>query len=695
MLFIFLFLTPYLVMHRKRYREARDKELYLKTNFLSSNIWILAIVTVCLVFVNSVFDERTTSADEVVVELDTYDDDSVFLDSLKSKRFSLVDDPDFHVGYIWQFLELNSSHFELFDYYDSLNTLGYHNTANWGKAFIMNELALYDSALVFLDNIAEFNQKYYHYTLAIAYAGLDRDGAALEQHFRELELKDGAYELSATWLIQYHLQKDNYEALSYILEKENAFNHFPLDLRRELQLLNYDLIGYYGTIFVFFTQDINPIGILAAFLILMVWFRFVTKLAFFQQLRPLELISCLILGMGFAFLTFLLSDLLQQWSGDSDFWNTFTWSVIGIGAIEELVKVIPLLILMSVIKRKMEAYEYILFASISALGFGFSENLLYFDGTYGSIITGRALTAAVGHMIDSSIFAYGFVLANFRYKNLNKVLAFFIFWGLAALVHGLYDYWIFAELYLFFFFFLLLIIRIWNTVLNNSLNNSTGFTYSSKFNTKKLQFYLAISLTMIIMFEYLVTGVQLGKEEANSFLISAFFSGGFLIAFLGSKLSSLNLIKEYWGKINYSVNPFTDDIVTQNFVHQKVLLSTYYADAGLVEYFPEGVVGKITSRVVLQNRAPTFFMSNDDSRWFLVKLAHSIDEPGFRRDRVLVQFKDQYSSLNDQKKFIVKLLLIPQKITKIGGYPARKDFESLGWVFLESARPQTLDTTHP
>lgn len=695
MFFIFLFLTPYLVMHRKRYREARDKELYLKTNFHSSNLWILAVVSICLVIINASSEESPANqTPEVFEEIDLQPE--AYLDSINFHRYSHMNIPEYQANLIVTHLGITGEHESLFNYFDSVAELGHQNIAYWAKAFTLLELEAYDSALTFLALVDEnYANRYFFYTQAMVHAGLDQNALAIDQHYRELELIGGAHELSANWLIDYHFQREDYEALSYLLDKENAFDYFPLDLRRKVQLLDYDLLGYYATIFTFFAKDINPIGILAAFLILMVWFRFVTKLAFFQQLRPAELISCLILGMGFAFLTFLLSDLLQHWSGDSDFWNTFTWSVIGIGAIEELVKIIPLLILMSVIKRKMEAYEYILFASISALGFGFSENLLYFDGSYGSIITGRALTAAVGHMIDSSIFAYGFVLANFKYKTLNKVLAFFIFWGLAALVHGLYDYWIFAELYLFFFFFLLLIIRVWNTVLNNALNNSAGFTYSSNFNTKRLQFYLAISLTAIIMFEYMITAGQVGKEEANSFLISAFFSGGFLIAFLGSKLSSLNLIKDYWGKINYSINPFTDDIVTQNFVHQKVFLSTYYVDAGLVEYFPNGVVGKITSRVVLQNRAPTFFMSNDDSRWFLVRLGQPLDEPGFRKDKILIQFKDQYSSLNDQKKFIVKLLLIPQKISKIGGYPARKDFESLGWVFLESGKPLTLDTTHP
>lgn len=696
MFLIFLFLTPYLVMHRKRYRESRDRELYLRTNLLSSNLWIIALIALGLVFVNSVFDSSEETTEYEVKELETVSSSAADLDSLNFHRYSHMNIPQYQVALITIHLELKQDHKSLFNYFDSVAALGYMDIANWSKAFTLLELEQYDSALAFLKLVSDnYEEPYFFYTQGMAHAGLNQDALAIAQHYKELALEAGAHELSASWLIQYHFERKNYEGLSYLLDNVNAFHHFPLDLRREVQFLDANIMGYYGTIFTSFIRDINPLGVLAALLILVVWFRFVTQLAFFQQLRPPELIVCLILGMGFAFLTFLLSDALEYWSGDSEFWNTFTWSVVGIGAIEELVKIIPLLILMLVIRRELEAYEYVLFASISALGFGFSENLLYFDGTYGSIITGRALTATVGHMIDSSIFAYGFVLAKLKYKHLNSVVAFFIFWGLAALVHGLYDYWIFAELYLFFFFFLLLIIRIWNTVLNNSLNNSRGFSYSSNFNTKRLQFYLAVSLTIIIMFEYVVTGAQLGKEEANSFLLTAFFSGGFLIAFLGSKLSSLNLIKGYWGKINYSINPFTDDIVTQNFVKQKVFLSTYYADEGLVEYFPQGVLGKITSRVILQNRASTFFMSNDDSKWFLLKLSYQLEEPGFRKDKVLIQFKDQYSSLNDQKKFIVKLLLIPEKITKLGDYPARKDFESLGWVFLESAPSQILDTTRP
>lgn len=683
---IILFLSPYLIMHRKRFKESRNKKQYLQTNFLSSNIWIILLIAVCTVFTNMAFDEGESNDEgnlleepTIVEEEPTVDD----LDSLNFNRYSHIEIPDFQNFYIKTHLRVEKNHLALFDYYDSLATLGYVNISNWGKGLTLVELALYDSALTYLDKIQDLEQRYYFYTWGRAYEGLEQDSLASIYYMKEVLSEDGSLEYSTRWLTQYYMQHEDYGKLAELLTIEGTETYFNYSLRKKTQFLDANIVGYYGTIFSTIFSRINPTGVLAAFLIMLVWFRFVTRLAFFQKLRLVELVSCLVLGMAFTFLTFLLSDGLEYSSGDSNFWNTFTWSVIGIGAIEELVKIIPLLILMLTIKRQMDAYEYILFASISALGFGFSENLLYFDGEYGSIITGRALTAAVGHMIDSSIFAYGFVLAKFKYKNLNPILAFFIFWGLAALVHGLYDYWIFAELYLFFIFFFLLIIRVWNTVLNNSINNSLNFTYNSSFNTRRLQFYLVISLTGIIMFEYLVTAAQFGKVEANDFLIGAFFSGGFLIAFLGSKLSSLNLIKNYWGKINYSINPFTDDIVSQNFVGQKVFLSTYYADEGLIAYFPEGVVGRITSRVILQNRPPTFFMSNDDSSWFLVKLAHEIIEPGFRKDKVLIQFKDHYSSLNDQKKFIVKLLLIPDKIRKVAGNPLRKDFESLGWVFLE------------
>ncbi|MEP0987538.1 PrsW family glutamic-type intramembrane protease [Ekhidna sp.] len=680
-IFFLIILSPYFIFQRKRFQESRDKERFLKTHFYHSNLWIIVLIFISIMVVN-------LFAPDIPIEDKEELSDSQQYDSLEEVKSQQAGNIDFHYAYLNSYVIEKSIGTRPFvivdnyimDYYDSVEYAGLKGIANWGKGYYYLKWKKQDSTLAYFDEIPN-SFKYKNLALAELFTANNEDSIAALYLKKEVQNENGAKELATTRLIDYYQAKDNIDALREVLELPGAKEYFPFRLHRKLYFLSVDLINYYKVVILHFWNRMNHVGILAAFIVAMVWLYYIIKLAFFQQVKTWEILLSLSMGILFTFLTFLLSDSLY-YNSHYGMWNMFTWSVIGIGAIEELVKIIPLLIIIFVIKRRLEAFEYILFASVSAIGFAFTENLLYFDGSYGLIISGRAVTAAVGHMIDSSVFAYGLVLTKFRY-NKNVIPFFFLFWALASIIHGLYDYFLFVKLYFFFLMFFLLCARIWVTIINNSINQSEGFSYNSNFNTRKLQFAVTFLLTAVFMFEYMVAGFTFGQDVAMVGLFSAFFSGGFLIAFLGSKLTSLNLVKGYWEVANFSVNPFTDDIVSQNFVGGKILIKPYHADRGLIEYASE-VKGKIVRRVVLQNRERQFLRANDDSKWFLVKLEEQIHEEGMRSEYVLIKLKDNYSSLNDQKKFMVHLLLIPKSISFKADYPMRKDFKSLGWAWISA-----------
>ena len=88
-----------------------------------------------------------------------------------------------------------------------------------------------------------------------------------------------------------------------------------------------------------------------------------------------------------------------------EFFNDFIYCILGIGAIEELMKIIPLFLVMFFSKQLKEPIDYVVFASISALGFAFIENLIYFDEAGLKTIQGRSLSSTVTHMFNSSLIA--------------------------------------------------------------------------------------------------------------------------------------------------------------------------------------------------------------------------------------------------------------------------------------------------
>jgi RsiW-degrading membrane proteinase PrsW (M82 family) len=683
--FLLIFILPYLVYFNSRYRKSNDKNVFLKDNLYQSTLWITLLVLIPIIIVNGFFEDEKLNEKSVETSVSKEPKQKRDYQILKDSLFS---DIDFQYEYVTSLSKKKVINQEFIKntkkYYDHVAELGYSDNARWAWGTFLYQIGKVDSALVVLNTIENDSLKYLNLTLGNIYKKKGEDSLMTIALTKEISINNGAKKLAATLLIQSLAKSEDYQKLSEVLHKYDLQSFFQFELRKKTLFMSGHIMGYYQMVINNLTVSINPIGIIAALLILIVWLSYIIKLSFFDKINWPILLSVLLFGICTTLLTFLFSDTLKYFFG---LWNQFEssldlliYSIFGIGAVEELVKIIPLLVLLAFYKHPLKPYEYILYASVSALGFAFLENLLYFEGDYGTIIHGRALTAAVGHMMDSSIFAYGLVLAKYKYSKLNSVVAFFLFWLLASIAHGLYDYWLFENLLLFFVFYFFLLSRIWVSVINNSINNSPSFSYSKGFSTSSLQFYLAFSLTAILMFEYLAVAFQEGALKANSSLFSASFSGSFLILFLGSKLSSINLIKNHWSDINYSINPFTSDIITQNLVGEKVDLSTYYADQGLVEYFPVGVKGLILQRVVLLSDVPNFWQSKKDPNWFLIKLSLPIKDGIHVENKALIKFKEAHSSLNDLKFFHAQFLLIPKKMSR--PKMMRKNYKSLGWVFL-------------
>lgn len=653
----------------------------MKEHLYNSTIWIAVLVVVPLLFVNLFFD--WPAQDQVVPAKKTLED-------FETMRSDNIKNIDFHYSYLQEYFKRRHSaekDDDLKRFYSNIavdpSTTDY---GHFGLGLIYLEASRIDSTGACLSRIQNDSLGFVNYAKAKMYRLQKNDSLYVHYLLKEAAIPSAARYITFDELETELASTEKLELLEKIRKIPDAKYFINPHLPMKIFFLNSLFLNYYTVVWEWFVDDINLVGIVAATLILMVWITYLFRLSFFEPVKPMRIIGLLLLGMLFSFLTSLISDFLQFglniWEGSESGFKLFLYTVFGIGAVEELVKIIPFLILLAFTKEKLQPYQYLLFASVSALGFAFIENLIYFEGDYGSIIHGRALTSAVGHMTFSSLFAYGIMTSAYNRHGMSPTVAFMVFWFLAALIHGLYDYFLFVSLILFFILFFFMIIRIWNTLINNAINNSENFDYNKVSRLKTLQFYLGFSLTAVLMFEYVIVGVSEGAEVANSSIIGAAFSGSFLIMFLGGKLSSLNVVKGYWAGISLSVNPFTDDVISQNFVGQKIRLSPYFVDRGLIDYFPQGVNGTIVRRTVLQNKEATFYMKHQDPEWFIVKLHEPIPNQEFRPVQLLIKFKEAHSSLNDKSKFLVHVLLVPKIIPS--PKRMRKNFSSQGWAYLSS-----------
>lgn len=65
------------------------------------------------------------------------------------------------------------------------------------------------------------------------------------------------------------------------------------------------------------------------------------------------------------------------------------------------------------------SHDVLIYASVSALGFAFIENVLYFDVVGPHVIVGRALSSVLMHMALSTLALYGFMLGHFRRRTIS------------------------------------------------------------------------------------------------------------------------------------------------------------------------------------------------------------------------------------------------------------------------------------
>tara|TARA_Y100000994_G_C15659587_1_gene428907 strand:- start:279 stop:1121 length:843 start_codon:yes stop_codon:yes gene_type:complete len=164
---------------------------------------------------------------------------------------------------------------------------------------------------------------------------------------------------------------------------------------------------------------------------------------------------------------------------------------------EEIIKIIPFIVVLKYRNFVDEPIDYLIYASASALGFVFIENIDYIFEykDSGSIVALRSTLPAIMHILSSSIFAFGI----FLYLNSKKTK--YIFYGLifAAATHAIYNWsWIFGNV---IGSTVLLFLCIYYSKLIQSLLNISPFYEKSKEN----EIHSSANFLLIVIIGLLIT----------------------------------------------------------------------------------------------------------------------------------------------------------------------------------------------
>ena len=426
---------------------------------------------------------------------------------------------------------------------------------------------------------------------------------------------------------------------------------------------------FYHALSIF--TEVNLIGAFFALLILLIWFYYLRKLDFFNQEKISVSLLALFLGMLCTFLVFPISDFLQALFnisfGRNVVYNLFVYSWLKIGLVEELVKIIPVIIVLRFTKEVDEPIDLIYYACLSALGFAFIENLLYFREIGGQIFIGRAMYSTIGHMIDASFCIYGIILSKFKYKKI-KIKLILTYFLLGSFIHALYDFFLFQSWIIFFYISFLIFIQSWAIIINNCINNSKYFSYRILPQYERLKVFMAISFSLLLILSFIADGLIVGQSHAVNTYWNSVFRFSLLIAFYVTGISSFDMVKGYWRKVDFSLRDdyhpkinlrsffriFTNNTINpQNRVGKKIKLLSPKSNVMLASAF-NLVEGKIVNRVKLRRLNKQF-----EYNWFKVKLNEPISLPSsFIKDELFIQFDKPLSSLDHDKHLICHLRAI-------------------------------------
>ncbi|MBT8065880.1 MAG: PrsW family intramembrane metalloprotease [Gammaproteobacteria bacterium] len=116
----------------------------------------------------------------------------------------------------------------------------------------------------------------------------------------------------------------------------------------------------------------------------------------------------------------------------------FAFAMLAIGPIEELSKLLPFLIVVTRFRHFDEPMDGLIYASFIGLGYATAENLNYLAYLTPVEAAARGFAGPVVHILFASIWAYWISSALLAKKSIWRPAI--IGFGLAAALHGVYDF---------------------------------------------------------------------------------------------------------------------------------------------------------------------------------------------------------------------------------------------------------------
>ncbi|GAB4311445.1 MAG: hypothetical protein Kow0059_01490 [Candidatus Sumerlaeia bacterium] len=468
-----------------------------------------------------------------------------------------LSDLDLHYQYIEVHFQIPRGQRDdalLLQYYEALSNSSDPRLADigfYGMGLVRLHQRRFEDALGYFDRVQDRQMKYLHTSLGHALL-MRWDVVEAERAFRRaLELESNLR--GAVPALAYLLRSQKrMGALRGLLDQPRLAPYIPAPVKASAWLYAGRPDRALAALAAEAFTRAGAVPLAASALVCLVWFLFLKKLDIFEPEKNRYLLLTLALGALMSFISGVLYDIMRFDLGfhlTGDGLNDLLYSIVGIGVMEEALKIVPLLVMLRLTRQVNESIDYVIYASASALGFAFIENVFYFGGWGLYLIHSRALSAVVLHMFCSSAAAYGLVSAKWRPGGTDRGGGWFYFpaaFVFAGVVHGLFDFWQLSEavpesLRLISLGILVFSIVVFNHIINTALDQSEFFNQSDVEKLSHMRHWLGWSLAAIVVFEHLLMAWKFGPTMAAAGSNRLLLSGAVTIYFLAFALGDYRL----------------------------------------------------------------------------------------------------------------------------------------------------------
>lgn len=410
----------------------------------------------------------------------------------------------------------------------------------------------------------------------------------------------------------------------------------------------------------FAVKSIGTGSVIGAFLIFLVWFYYLNSANPFESFySDLGTYITVFLSSGSLILIFpVLSSFFQYTLGFQEtdtFLGNISFYTLAVGLVEELTKIIPVLVIYVFNRRRITSYEFVFYAALSGLTFGTLENILYFERYDLDLIQVRGLMSILMHIMMSSI--TGYCLASAQNNKTSYVLGFLKGLLISSVLHGIFDTFLSEEFSfpLFSFLLYMFLIHSWGDMFNNTINLSSSFKQEQLERSISFKSIVMISLLFIILFEYVLIGFSSGTIVANDRFAASVFESGYLLVFIGVSIGRFDFFKGYWAPISFPKS--IGDIIfprvanERSFVNHRVKVLCAKGSGKLQSTFP--LLGTIISRKVHKGITSYYLIDIDGT---LNVNARYCD------DKILVRVKKYDSYLHSMYKTEVVIFIVDKSV---------------------------------